>query len=81
MATFYYRRKDTGDEVGISGHGRKHAQAMAAVKLGLRADQLHLLENYWQKGSVKPHHRAGKKPKEERRKRAPVSSGWSNLRW
>ena len=76
MATFYYCRSDTGERVGVSGHGKQHAKAKAAVKLGLKADQLHLLEESGREGSAKPHRRPGTKSKEERRKRAPIPSRW-----
>lgn len=60
MATFRFRRKDTGEITEVKGrHGKKYAFARAIVQFGLRADQINLVEHAGRDGHVKPPHRPG----------------------
>ena len=67
MAMFTFRRTDTGKSVEFKANGKKFAMAQAAVKLDLRANQLHLLDLVRQVGKI----HNGNKPRTRRHR-----TGW-----
>lgn len=62
MALFTFRRVDTNQEVSFTADGRKGALNRAAVKLGLTADQIHLIK-FVRKEKKEKKLRKGKKPR------------------
>jgi hypothetical protein len=71
MPTFTFQRTDTRQEVTFKAKGKGYARANAAVRLGLNADNMHLLQPISKTGKAP---RSGAKPRNLERRRSPQPS-------